>query len=193
MSRFFKVCTIFFLSLFFKSEQIHAQKKVSGVSIESTIKLNNNELILNGVGIREKFWIDLYVGALYLTQKTTDGSTIINNNKPAIITLDIVSSMITSEKMIDAVNDGFKKSLKGKLDQMKDNIETFKSFFMEKIKKGDQFKLIYLPSSGVSVYKNNQLKGSISGIEFKKALFGIWLSDDPADDDLKEAMLGLED
>ncbi|MBT8296018.1 MAG: chalcone isomerase family protein, partial [Gramella sp.] len=26
--------------------------------------------------------------------------------------------------------------------------------------------------------------------DFKKALFGIWLSNRPADDDLKEAMLG---
>ena len=40
------------------------------------------------------------------------------------------------------------------------------------------------------VYKNGAKKGSIDGHDFKKALFGIWLGKKPADDDLKEGMLG---
>ena len=40
------------------------------------------------------------------------------------------------------------------------------------------------------MYKNGNKKGSIAGLEFKKALFGIWLGDKPADDDLKTGMLG---
>lgn len=40
------------------------------------------------------------------------------------------------------------------------------------------------------VYKNGTKKGSIDGLDFKKALFGIWLCNKPADEDLKEGMLG---
>jgi hypothetical protein len=52
------------------------------------------------------------------------------------------------------------------------------------------FVLSYLPSSGVLVHKNGKQKGRIAGNEFKQALFGIWLSDRPVDESLKQAMLG---
>jgi hypothetical protein len=41
----------------------------------------------------------------------------------------------------------------------------------------------------VIAYKNGIEKGVVQGKEFKKALFGIWLSGNPADDDLKEDLL----
>ena len=62
-------------------------------------------------------------------------------------------------------------------------------FFMEDILKNDVFDLVYLPAKGVVAYKNGEEKGVVPGKEFKKALFGIWLSNRPADDDLKESLL----
>jgi hypothetical protein len=44
--------------------------------------------------------------------------------------------------------------------------------------------------AGVVVYKNKKELGTIQGLNFKKALFGIWLGKDPADSKLKKAMLG---
>ena len=38
--------------------------------------------------------------------------------------------------------------------------------------------------------KNGEKKGEIDSSEFKAALFGIWLSDNPASKDLKSKMLG---
>ena len=51
------------------------------------------------------------------------------------------------------------------------------------------FDFIYLPERGVVVNKNGKFKGVVGGIEFKTALFNIWLSDKPADANLKKAML----
>jgi hypothetical protein len=39
-------------------------------------------------------------------------------------------------------------------------------------------------------HKNGKMLGTIEGLEFKKALFGIWLGNNPADKDLKAGMLG---
>jgi hypothetical protein len=60
----------------------------------------------------------------------------------------------------------------------------------DKINKKDIFIIVYVPNAGVSVYKNGSKKGTIEGLDFKKALFGIWLGNNPADDDLKAGMLG---
>jgi len=41
------------------------------------------------------------------------------------------------------------------------------------------------------VFKNNKELGIIEGLDFKKALFGIWFCDKPADEDLMNGMLSL--
>ncbi len=40
---------------------------------------------------------------------------------------------------------------------------------------------------------NGEEKGIIEGDDFYAALLDIWLGEEPADEDLKEAMLGEED
>lgn len=174
------------------AQPVAAQKEISGVKPAKTINVGNQELIYNGAGLREKFFLDLYVGALYVTTKSNDPNQLINSNESMAITLDIVSGLISSDKMISAVNEGFEASTKGNTTPLKSEIQTFKDAFKEEIVKGDHFVIAYLKSSGTEVYKNGKKLKTIKGLEFKKALFGIWLCDDPADEDLKEGMLGLD-
>jgi hypothetical protein len=108
-----------------------------------------------------------------------------------IIHLEIVSGLISSEKMIEAVNDGFQKSTEGKTDALKDEIESFIAAFNEPIKEKDNFTFSYA-SNVVGISKNGNYLTSIQGIIFKKALFGIWLGEEPADENLKNGMLGLK-
>jgi hypothetical protein len=75
---------------------------------------------------------------------------------------------------------------------MADKIQKFKDAFKEEITKGDHYVISYTKTGGTSVSKNGKKVTSISGYEFKKALFGIWLCDEPADEDLKEGMLGMD-
>lgn len=167
-----------------------AQTKAAGVTIPNNVSFEGEKLVLNGVGVREKFWMDMYAGALYLDSKSSDAKSIINANDPMAIKLHMVSSLITSEKMVDAVNEGFENATNGKTSGISSEISKFKAFFSDEINKEDIFDIVYLPSKGVVVYKNGKEKGVIKGMEFKKALFGIWLSEKPADKKLKQGMLG---
>jgi hypothetical protein len=168
----------------------NAQQTVSGVKIDSKLTVEGETLMLNGAGLREKMWIDLYVGSLYLPTKSSNSKDIIDSKNAAAIKLDIVSGMITSDKMISAVNEGFENSTNKNTAPLKAKIDKFKSFFKEEIKKGDSFIIANIPGDGVVVFKNGVKKGAIDGYDFKKALFGIWLGSKPADSDLKEGMLG---
>jgi hypothetical protein len=167
-----------------------AQLEVGGIKVPYTYKTDETTLVINGAGIREKYFIDLYVGALYLKGKTTDATKIINADEPMAIKLHIISGMITSEKMTDATDEGFKKSTGGNTTPFAAKISQFKSVFKEKINKGDIYDIVYEPSKGVMIYKNSKLSSTIPGLDFKKALFGIWLCNQPADSDLKDKMLG---
>lgn len=167
-----------------------AQTKAGGATLPNSVNFEGKALVLNGVGVREKFWMDMYAGALYLDSKSGNAKTIIAENEAMAIKLHMVSKMITSDRMIDAINEGFENSTKGNTASLKNEIERFKGFFKEEIKINDVFDLVHLPSKGVVVYKNGKELGNIKGIAFKKALFGIWLSDNPADTKLKNGMLG---
>lgn len=168
----------------------NAQTKVGDVTLPNKVNFQGQDLQLNGAGVREKLWIDLYAGGLYLANKSSNASSIMAADEPMSIKLHIVSKLISSDKMIEAVNEGFENSTNGNTKPLEAKIKKFRSFFMEEINKNDVFDIVYVPSKGVVAYKNNKELGTIEGMDFKKALFGIWLSNKPADDDLKEAMLG---
>lgn len=167
-----------------------AQTQIGGIKLNNTMTYGAIKMPLNGAGIREKYWLNMYVGSLYVKTKTTDPSAIINANEAMAIQINIISSMITPSRMEESITEGFEKSTKGKTEAIKTRIEELKSVFREGIKVGDVFVLLYDPTQGTRVYKNGKVMRVIQGLDFKKALFGIWLSDDPVQDDLKEAMLG---
>ena len=183
--------SIFILfSVLFLSHGTMAQKEVGGVMLPVSATFNNEELVLNGAGVREKFWINLYTAGLYLDEKKTDANEVLNSKAPMALKLHILSKLITSDKMVEAVTEGFENATGGNTAPIQDEIDQMLSFFQEDIQKNDIFDLVYLPSEGVVAYKNGVKKGTVKGEAFKKALFGIWLSNRPADDDLKDDLLG---
>lgn len=181
---------LFFLALFGLIQISSAQMKGGGVNLPSTLTYNQTEFQLNGAGVRERFWISMYVSALYLEEKSQNAQAIMSADKPMVIRLHIVSKLITSKRMVEAVTDGFEKSLDGNTAPVQERIDKLLGYFEEDIKKDDVFDLVYEPGKGTTAYKNGEARGTVEGLDFKAALFGIWLSDDPADKDLKEEMLG---
>lgn len=162
---------------------------VGGVDVPETYSVADTELKLNGAGTRSKFFIDLYVGSLYLPEAVSNGQSVIDADEPQAITLHIVSGMITSDRMTEATLEGFEASTDDNLAPIQKEIDQFMGVFKDEIKDGDVFDLVYEPGKGVEVFKNGKMKDTIGDLAFKKALFGIWLSDDPAQSSLKEEML----
>lgn len=165
--------------------------KIGGVIMPNVMKVGEKYLKMNGGGIREKYWINLYIGCLYVTNKTSDANKIINADEPMAIKMRIVSGMVSNSKLEDAVREGMEKSTGGNIAPVKDRMETLISKgFSEDVEDGDVFDLVYTPGKGTSLIKNQKSLVTVKGLDFKKALFGVWLCDDPADESLKKKMLG---
>lgn len=180
---------VLFLS-FILLTSIGYAEEIAGIDMPQSISVDQQELILNGAGVRTKFFMKLYVGGLYLKQKDSDPDKIIKADEPMAIRLHIISSLITSKKMEDATREGFTNSTNGDTETIKERIEKFISVFKEKINENDIFDLRYIPDKGTEVLKNNESRAVIEGYDFKQALFGIWLCDKPAQKSLKKKMLG---
>jgi len=164
--------------------------EIIGVNMPETIKAGGNDLVLNGAGVRSKFFIKVYVGGLYLEQKSSDAEKIMDADEPMAIKMAMTSGLVTGDKMEAAFREGFENSTKGNIAPIKDKIEVLINAFKAKMNKGDIYDFVNVPGKGVEVYKNGSLLSTIQGLDFKKALFGIWLCDKPAQADLKNKMLG---
>jgi len=212
---------VFTAIAFFLLNNSVAQVKVSGVTVPAKLGFSGTVRELNGAGTRVKYLMHVYVGALYLKEKSKDAKAIVNADKPMSVRLQIISAMLTNEHMERAIREGFYRSLDGKVAPFKEHLDLICEVFnSEPTKVGDVYDIHYTPGVGVTASKNGkpfqftkvhaggsaknsnvqllkQIKHTkdgyeaIPGLDFKKALFGIWLSDDPVDEDLKDAMLGL--
>ncbi|MEG2101285.1 MULTISPECIES: chalcone isomerase family protein [Flavobacterium] len=180
------------LSLQFSTVSAQTQLEVNGVTVPRKIEFQSKSLQLNGAGGRSKMWLEVYVQALYLSQLSQDPQFIIDSDTEMAIRIEITSSMVSSNKLTKAMNTGFEKSAGSNLEQLRPRIEQFKTYLSDAITEKDVFILFYNPlDQTINVYKNEVLKGKIQGFDFKKALFGIWLSDKPVDETLKKHLLGI--
>lgn len=164
--------------------------KVAGVEIQEGIDVGGKELVLNGAGIRKKAFLNLYVGSLYTVEKTTDETAVVTGEEEMSVRLEITSRMISNSAMKEAVEEGFDASTTdAEYAAISDRVEAFVEVFEEEISRGDQFAFDYIPGEGIRAYKNGNHLITVEGEDFKKALYGIWLGDNPADENLKKEMM----
>jgi hypothetical protein len=167
-------------------------RRVAGLEIPETLESGGALLILNGAGIRTRFFLDVYVGGLYLKKRSTDAAAIMDAEEPMAIKLWIATGLITNDRMQKSIAEGFQKSTRGDTTPIREKIDALIDVYDEEINDEDIFELVYLPGKGLNVYKNGVYTATIEcGLAFKRALFGIWISDRPVQTSLKHGMLGL--
>ena len=177
--------------LFLASFILQAQTKINDITFPNSFTAGKDQLVLNGGGTREKYWMDMYVSGLYLTAKSKDAAGIVAADASMCFRICIVSGLISSSKMSDGVQEGFEKSTGGKVAPYQVKIDQFKKAFSDPISKGDVFDIVYTEGK-TSVYKKGTLKQEIEGFDFKKAMFGMWLGTDPVDEGMKKGLLGQD-
>ena len=179
------------LSLSFLSSAFAVE--VEGINIEDSITTAaGDRLILNGSGLREKFWVDVYVGSLYLQKPLKDVAAILSSNQAFQIRLDFLYKEVSQEKLLNSWKQGFEKNQTAEvLKSLTSRIATFYRYFDKAAVRDDVYIFSYQPGTGTSTTLNGVDMGLITGEAFKNALLEIWLGNYPADKDLKKDMLGL--
>ena len=77
--------------------------ELSGVFLKDQVTADNGEtLLLNGVGLREKLWVDVYVGSLYLVTRTDNVAEILSAPHASRIQMDFVYKEVAKEKLLKA-------------------------------------------------------------------------------------------
>ena len=82
--------------------------EVDGVKVDEQATLaDGTQLVLNGAGMRVKFIVDVYVGALYLPAKQADAAAILAAPVANRMWMHFVYEEVAAESLQEAWSDGF--------------------------------------------------------------------------------------
>ena len=161
---------------------------LAGVTLPDTAQVGGKTLVLNGLGVRTKYTVKVYVAGLYLEQKSSDPNAIIKADAPKQIVMKFVHGASKSQ-MTDAFDESFKdntpdaeKTMKGDIDRLLAAIDA--------VKVGDQMVFTYVPGTGTTFAMNGKDKVTIAGPAFGQVIVSVWLGPKPPTADVKKGMLG---
>jgi hypothetical protein len=162
---------------------------VAGVNIADHATVNNQNLVLNGAGIRKKLFIKVYTGALYLPSKQTNAAAILAADTPRRMVMHFVFD-VGKEKIAEAWGEGLEDNTPNASPEVKTAFKTLSSW-MEDIKDGKEIVLTYVPGIGTTVEVNGKNKGTLGGKAVADAILNTWVGPKPGPgDDFKKAILG---
>jgi hypothetical protein len=165
-------------------------KTVGDVTIPDSFNVGGANLALNGAGMRKKGgFIKVYAGGLYLKAKSGNAAQIIAADEPMAIRLHFVRN-VDKGTIQNAWSEGYKKNAGASYNALLPKIKQFNDIFSSDVKTNNTYDIIYVPGKGITVKINGVDKGTIAGLDFKKATFAIWLGSEPADEGLKEGLIG---
>jgi Chalcone isomerase-like len=170
--------------------------EVANVKYETQLDLNGQRLQLNGAGVRYKAVFKVYTAGLYIKDKASTTDSVLTQPGPKRIHIQMLreidgnelGKLFTKGMEANAPRDEFVKSINGVLKLS----EVFAS--RKALSNGDTFTVDFVPGVGSTVSVNGKLATPepIKEPEFYSALLRIWLGDKPADDGLKDALLGIK-
>lgn len=161
---------------------------LAGVNLPDSAQVGGKTLVLNGMGVRTKYMVKVYVAGLYLEQKSSDANSIIKSDEPKQIVMKFLHGASQSQ-MADAFNESFdnnspdaKKTMKADIDRLLGALES--------VNTGDTMVFTYVPGAGSSLAINGKDKLTIAGPAFDQVLMSVWFGPKPPNADLKKGMLG---
>lgn len=164
-------------------------KEVVGVNVPDAVTVGDTTLKLNGAGVRTRFFVKVYVGALYLNEPQTTAAAALAAPTPKSVRMHVLHDEIAAAKLVDAWNEGFRGNTSdAERAALQARIDTFNTLFPA-VKKGDVVRLDLIGDT-TEVWINQERKGAIAGPDFQQALLKIWLGEKPVDAGLKRGMLG---
>jgi hypothetical protein len=166
---------------------LHAAS-LAGVTLPDTVQAGGTTLVLNGLGLRKKFVVKVYVVGLYLEQKSSDAGAILKADAPKRIVMQFVHDA-SKNQMADAFDESFNNNAPDAKKTMKADIDRFLAA-LEPVKEGDQLVFTYLPGTGTTLAINGKDKLTIAAPAFGPVLFSVWLGPKPPNADLKKGILG---
>lgn len=168
-------------------------REIAGIHVDETVVVPGvaQTLKLNGTAVRTKFFIKVYVAALYVTETSTNASTLLASVSARRMLMQMLYSEVEKEKLVKAWQEGFEKNLSAaEYAAIKPRLDRFNNLFSA-MRKHDIALIDFVPGVGTRVTIRGEEKGVIEGADFYRAVLSVWIGDEPAMDGIKDGLLGV--
>lgn len=168
--------------------------ELEGVSLEDRIRVDGQELQLNGIAMRTRFFFKVYVGGLYFGKKvfTPQDALDAKGAKRAIF---VMMRQARAEQFVESIDEGLRdNNTPEELARVKRQTDALFAMIRNvgQARKGMRIVLDYVPSAGgTTLFVDDVAQGEpMAGADFYRILLRIWLGENPPQEDLKRALLG---
>lgn len=169
-------------------------REVEGFRFDGTLRLGGADLVLNGVGVRRRFFLPVYVGALYVPQRSSDPETLLAQRGPRRMSMRFVRD-VEAELFMNSLDVGMRRHYSPQqLEAWREQWQTLTGVIANIVvaRRADHVTWDYTPHAGARVMQNSvAITPTMSGEDFYNAVLRVWLGPHPADAELKRGLLGL--
>ena len=161
---------------------------LAGVSLPDTAQVGSTRLVLNGLGLRKKFVVKVYVAGLYLEQKSSDAEAILGAEAPKRIVMHFLHGA-SKKQIADAFDESLTTNAPNATKTMRADVDRLLAA-LEPVNEGSQMVFTYLPGRGTTLTIDGRDKLTIAAPAFGPAIMSVWLGPKPPNADLKTGLLG---
>lgn len=169
-----------------------ANVMIDKIEYAEKITIDQEELVLNGAGMRKVVFFKVYAAGLYLPKAVNNTKAVLAQTGAARVRLGLLRD-VSAGDFVEALTDGIKDNTS---DEARKAIEVEVDALIAVMKKigdvkvGDMINFEYTPKAGVSVVMNDKVVGAnLGGKPLFDAVLRIWLGDRCIDESLKESLL----
>lgn len=166
-------------------------RELAGVDVPEVIRMQSGggPMHLAGASVQRHNFMPFYVTALYLSPNFR--GEIPDEYTQKQVTLIWLTPQMSDER----VDDYWRKAMAESVNdqqlylRIESAVDRFVDLF-EGVAHGDRFEFEYVPDMGTQVVVNGTKAGIIPGIDFHRALMGVWLGDKSRESVFQAELLG---
>lgn len=164
-------------------------KELNGVSFDEEMQFSGQKLQLNGLGQRIAFgfFVKVYVGGLYVAEKSCDPEVLLAQKTPRRLELKFQMG-VDKQKIKDAWEKGYKDNCGANCGDSTANLGILKGWMADMREKQNLVFAFFADRLEVEV--NGQKKGEIKDPLFTNNVLRIFLGPNPPNKELKAGLLG---
>lgn len=166
-------------------------RELAGVKLSESIEVSGARLRLNGVGVRTRLMLSVYVVGLYLPTRTTRAEDVIGAKTLRRVHL-VLKRRVDADTMWEAFDEGIRANASPtELSAIRPALVRVEKVFRDlgEVTEGDVVDLDFAADGTTRIYYNRRAQGSFPGPALAGALLKIWLGQKPVQADVKEALL----
>ncbi len=160
---------------------------VEGVTFQESVSIANKQVPIRGAALLR--WLNIfkvYVAALYLPESDAPNDALADIPKRLEISYLVSIPGPDFGKGAEAILE--RNNSSDALARLRDRIDQLNAVYRD-VKPGDRYALTYVPGQGTELSYNGQPLITIEGADFAAAYFGIWLGNDPIDQEMRSRLI----